>query len=290
MAKAPVVVTGTVALEKGAVLRYREAEVGKRRLRYALSNKESEKRIATLLTKEPTTITWMNSFTPDDVFFDVGGNVGMYTVYAAAIRGCKVYAFEPEALNYAELNKNIFLNGLYDRVRAFCCAVTDQPGLSTLYLSAFTPAFSHHDFRENAWRGNVTRIAKSAEDRPRQGCIGVVLDNLVAHCGLPCPNHVKVDVDGFESRVVEGMLGLLGRPELKSVQIETDFKLPESVALMTELPKLGWRWSIDQVRTTRLGVVAADEMRRRIAGRRGGANVLYYRDERYEKLFSLEGK
>jgi hypothetical protein len=41
-----------------------------------------------LLTKEPETIAWLDGLGPDDVLWDVGANVGMFSLYAAAARSC----------------------------------------------------------------------------------------------------------------------------------------------------------------------------------------------------------
>ena len=68
-------------------------------------------RARTLFTKEPETIAWLNSFAPNDVFWDIGANVGVYSLYAA-LKGNKVWAFEPAPGNYYILSRNIELNKL----------------------------------------------------------------------------------------------------------------------------------------------------------------------------------
>jgi precorrin-6B methylase 2 len=72
-------------------------------MRYALTGSSSTKRVQSLFTKEPITLAWIDSFKEGETLFDIGANLGMYTVYAAVMRNANVYAFEPEALNYAEL-------------------------------------------------------------------------------------------------------------------------------------------------------------------------------------------
>ncbi len=67
------------------------------------------------------------------------------------MRDSNVYAFEPEALNYAELNKNIFLNELHDRVLGYCVALSDVDKADRLLLSDFGLGISYHDFEENSW-------------------------------------------------------------------------------------------------------------------------------------------
>ena len=66
--------------------------------------------------------------------FDVGANVGMYSIWAAATKGINVIAIEPESQNYAVLNKNILLNNLKDKVTALCFAMSDEEKISELNL------------------------------------------------------------------------------------------------------------------------------------------------------------
>src|SRR5262245_45216455 len=75
-------------------------------------NQMTKWRVETIYTKEPCTLEWIETFSADDVLFDIGANVGMYSIWAAATRRCRVIAFEPEALNYALLNRNIEANKL----------------------------------------------------------------------------------------------------------------------------------------------------------------------------------
>ena len=91
-------------------------------------------RFNTLFTKEPETISWIGGFVPGKVLVDIGANVGMYTIWAAKHRQMDVFAFEPEAQNYAVLNRNIRLNSLDDQVLAFPAAISDKPGFSVLNL------------------------------------------------------------------------------------------------------------------------------------------------------------
>jgi hypothetical protein len=103
-------------------LDYSDVEVDGRRLRFATTGSSSRKRLRSLFSKEPITLAWIDTFAQGETLYDIGANVGMYTIYAAVVRKAAVYAFEPEALNYAELNKNIFLNDLHGRVLGYCAA------------------------------------------------------------------------------------------------------------------------------------------------------------------------
>ena len=66
-------------------------------------------RALTFYTEEPETIKWLDGMKKDDLFWDIGANVGLYSIYAAKSSGCRVLAVEPEAQNYALLLENILL-------------------------------------------------------------------------------------------------------------------------------------------------------------------------------------
>jgi FkbM family methyltransferase len=169
-------------------------------------------------SKEPDTLAWIDGFLkPHEVFYDVGANIGQYALYAAKrLKGdCRVLAFEPEALNYAKLNRNIVLNGLSETVDAYCLAVAGQTGFGRFYVRVFSPGAALHAFGEPIKQGDVP-----FEPRHRQGMLGVTLDDLVGQFGLPFPNHIKIDVDGIEDQIVYGAERVLDDPRLRTVLVE----------------------------------------------------------------------
>ena len=111
-----------------------------------------------------------------------------------------MYAFEPEAQNYAVLNRNIQLNDVASRVRAYCMGLSDATGLSVLNMADMRVGGSNHSVGE----------ALDFEHKPMQtnfvqGCYAAKLDELVAADAIPVPNHIKIDVDGFEPKVIAGV-------------------------------------------------------------------------------------
>lgn len=106
-----------------------------RRRRHLLHTTSPTKwRAHRIYVNEPNTLEWIANFSADDVLFDNGANVGTYSIWAAKTRGTRVYAFEPELQNYEILNKNILVNGLTDRVTAYCLAISNSPRFSELNL------------------------------------------------------------------------------------------------------------------------------------------------------------
>lgn len=266
---------------------YAEVAHGGKAMRFATTGSSSVKRVRSLFAKEPITLAWIDSFGEGEVLYDVGANLGMYTIYAAVMRQARVYAFEPEALNYAELNKNIFLNDLHGQVMAYCLALSDVDKLDKLLLSDFGLGISYHDFAENSWTGDkafapdwtVTR-----ENRKPQGCIGRRFDSLLAD-GLPVPDHIKIDVDGLEHRVFGGMSAVLARPELQSVLIEINFDNPKNLAVIDKMNALGWRFSWDQLRVNRKVKFTVDQILDYQRKGVGGLNYIFYRDGKYDRYF-----
>src|SRR5436309_16083122 len=89
-----------------------------------------------LLTKEPDTIRWIDGFPEQCVFWDVGANVGVFSLYAAARRGVSVLSFEPLAANFHVLSRNIQLNDFADRITAYCVAFCDATKLGVLNIAS----------------------------------------------------------------------------------------------------------------------------------------------------------
>lgn len=65
----------------------------------------------------------------NDILVDVGGNVGMFSIYAHMKFGCRIIAFEPIKINFENFNRNILLNRLNpDKFQVYNCAITDKEG------------------------------------------------------------------------------------------------------------------------------------------------------------------
>ena len=265
-----------------------EVAVDDRKIRYVAANRLAAKRVHSLFTKEPTTIPWLETFAADDVFFDIGANVGMYSVYACAMTGCKTYAFEPEARNNAELNKNAFINGLNARLKAYNIAISDEMRVGDLLLGAFGYSYSHHDFNESTWSEDhyFGDKATKKEERVHQGCVSLPVDALIAEHGLPQPHHIKIDVDGLEHRVFAGMRKTLGSPQLKTVLIEIDFQHANCAELVDEMSAMGWRHSMHQLRANRKKILDEADIERMRRHAKGGLNFIFFKDDFYEDLFA----
>jgi FkbM family methyltransferase len=166
-------------------------------------------------TKEPETIDWIDSFAEGDVLFDIGANVGVFSLYAALHRGCDVYAFEPEAKNYACLNRNVLLNALGRRVKALNVGLHDSTTIEFLQLHDVASGSALHALGEAIdWKGD------RFEAKFEQAVLAFTLDELVERFALPLPHHIKLDVDGNEDRIVRGGRRIFSSAHVKSVLVE----------------------------------------------------------------------
>lgn len=192
-------------------------------------------RAETLFTKEPETIAWIRSFGCNDVFYDIGANVGSYSIYAG--RRCRrVLAFEPEAQNFAVLNKNINLNNLQQVVTAFPFALSDENKLDTLRLNRLEAGAALHSFGTN-----IDFKGEHFESAFEQGSISLTLDELVFSYALEFPNFIKIDVDGLEGRIVNGGARVLADPRLKGLLLELNESSSDDMRVIALLENCGLR-------------------------------------------------
>ncbi len=216
-------------------------EHGGRRILFNTPNRQTAWRAETLFTKEPDTIAWIGDFAESEVLLDIGANVGMYSVFAAATRGVTVYAFEPESQNYSLLNRNIHDNGLADRVFAFCVALSDTTSFHRLYLSQFIPGGSCHNFGEPVdYRGQALKSPFV------QGAFSTTVDELIAQGAMPVPTHVKIDVDGIEPKVMAGAKATLRDKRVRSLLIEINTNLDSHWEIIDWMLESGFDYDLRQ--------------------------------------------
>ena len=93
---------------------YAQVQVRDQSIHISVDHLRTLRRAKTYSIKEPDTLDWLDSFDPDSCYFDLGANIGQYSLYPAKKYGdrIKVFAFEPQSNNYYALNKNIFFNNL----------------------------------------------------------------------------------------------------------------------------------------------------------------------------------
>jgi FkbM family methyltransferase len=138
----------------------------------------------------------------DDLFIDVGANVGSYTILACSAIGARGYAFEPVPATYKRLVENIHLNYLDKRVQCFNIGVGGKQG--------------RIDFTSNM---DTTNHAL-ASDEQNVNKISVEISTLDKILKDEWPAFIKIDVEGYETLVLEGASETLKKGTLHSVIME----------------------------------------------------------------------
>jgi FkbM family methyltransferase len=184
-------------------------------IRFATPSEACLMRAETLFTKEPDTIDWIDGFPQGFVLWDIGANVGIYSVYAGLTGRGRVFGFEPESANYWVFNRNISLNRLDHCCTAYNLPLSDRNGTDRLALHSTMIGDALH---------NISGSDGLVDMQPahHQGCLTITADSAIADFGIPQPTHLKIDVDGAEGMIVRGAEKMLADPALVSVLVELD--------------------------------------------------------------------
>lgn len=136
----------------------------------------------------------------EDLFYDIGSNVGVYTVLASAEIGCKSIAIEPVPSTYNKLCGNLSLNCIDSHVQALNIGIGSS--LSKLEFTSDQDSMNHVAF----------------DNDPNNIVVNVnTLDNIAYE---NTPNLIKIDVEGFESEVINGGNNTFSDKNLKAIIIE----------------------------------------------------------------------
>lgn len=185
--------------------------------------------------KEPETIRWLETeLQPGDCLYDIGANVGAYSLVAHAIGGgaVTVVAFEPAFATFAELCTNIRLNAAGHRIVPMPLGLGDDNAMVELEYSDVVAGAAQHHWRSRGSDDGTARTFSLQAPLVR-------LDDVVPLFGLPPPTLIKLDVDGLEVEVLRGGRGLLASPELRSCLVELDLASPSTVEAVALLEHAG---------------------------------------------------
>lgn len=172
-------------------------------------------------TKEPETIAWIDSFAPDSVFWDIGANIGVFSLYA--LHKCHaVHAFEPCIENFDRARLNFYVNAADLRgerslnVDLKRMAFGDTPGTAKFNLPVTGPGTSGGQVG-----ATVDEMGRKFTPIASYDVDVVTVDMVVKELGR-VPDHIKIDVDGHEEAIIRGAVNTLNDSNLKSVLVETN--------------------------------------------------------------------
>lgn len=144
----------------------------------------------------------LHATTSEDLFVDVGANVGTYTILACAVKGAGGVCVEPVPTTYGRLLENLRINNLSGRVEALNLGLADKAG-ELLFTS-----------------GENTMNHVAAAGEPTSETVSVRVSTLDEILKGRRPSVLKIDVEGFETAVLAGGEATLSHPSLHSVIME----------------------------------------------------------------------
>ncbi len=139
----------------------------------------------------------------EDLFVDIGANVGSYSILAATT-GADTLSFEPVRETFEALLDNVHLNRMQFKIDARCEAIGSTPG--TLRVTADGDTTNRALAPQEHYEGISSEVPQ------------VTLDQALMK--LRVPKLIKIDVEGYEARVLAGAENVLSDPALEAVILE----------------------------------------------------------------------
>ena len=181
-------------------------------------------------TKEPETLEWIENYGGAGAFFDVGANVGLYSLYYAKLFSDQVYSFEPSALNLGLLTKNISANRLQEQIVVVPTPLASKNEIALLHMSALEEGGANSTFGAVFGHDGRPLIEQMSYRIP-----GMTMDSLLSSGQIPeAPSLIKIDVDGIEHLILEGAHDVLRTPTLRSVLVEVNDQFRELASGVTQ--------------------------------------------------------
>jgi len=157
---------------------------------------------------------------PGWVVFDVGANAGIFTIQQA-LRGARVFAFEPNPECVRRLTKSIEVNGLKDSVRLLDVAVGAKPSMGSLKATSNATPTGFVSVVESLGEGDVAVKIVSIDE--------VALEFGVDHIDL-----LKIDAEGAEYDVLRGAEHTLALVQRVVLEYHSDDLLARVTALLSD--------------------------------------------------------
>lgn len=188
------------------------------KLSFCTPNALNRYRVNSFSTKEPETLGWIDNFNDNAILWDIGANVGLYSIYAAKAKNAQVFAFEPSVFNLELLAKNISINKLQENITIFPIALSSKMGVNL---------FNMHN---PVWGGALSTFGQDYDQNGDKmqtnfsyNIPGISGDEVVNTLNTPKPNHLKIDVDGIEHLILSGCENILKSINSVLIEINDDF-------------------------------------------------------------------
>ena len=189
---------------KDAMSSVAEISHGGNKFIFSTPNNLSRQRVLSFATKEPETLEWIDNIQQGSVLWDIGANIGLYSIYAARAKKSLVWSFEPSVFNLEMLSRNIYLNSLADRICIVPLPLSDKLGVGKMHLTSTEWGGALSTFEQDfGWDGNALPTVFE------YNTIGVSMEEAIRDLAIPKPDYIKLDVDGLEHFILRGGISVL---------------------------------------------------------------------------------
>lgn len=165
---------------------------------------------------ETENLDFIDLIEPGNCFYDLGACEGRFSIYAA-LKGLRVFSFEPENRNFKVLGENIEQNLLSTSITRFNLALgkTNDVGIMKIgqpWEGGHQKVVNHDNIRQDL---NFNFVEEQVVNI-------VSLDDHIREQNLPMPNYLKVDIDGSEVPFLNGSNATLQSVDLRGIIFELD--------------------------------------------------------------------
>lgn len=182
-------------------------------IKFLITNEITDYRAKSFAYKEPKTLKWINSFENNKCFWDIGSNVGVYSIYSKLINNSlNVISFEPSFKNLNILSENLKLNKISKEITVFSLPISNTQSINDFILgddvdgganSSLYPVNYNEKLYQNSYR-----------------TMSISIDTLITSFNLPRPYYIKIDVDGNEMNILKGINNYYN--DIKEILVEVD--------------------------------------------------------------------
>ena len=213
---------------------FKEVRVDGKKIFFYTPNNLIKWRVKTFFTKEPSTLNWIDSFKENEIFWDIGANIGIYSLYAAVKYDLNVVSFEPSTNNTRILSKNISKNNCHTKIRLFTLPLLDKVNsFLTMNESSKIEGSAHNSFGKSLNQKGLDFIPIN-----KYKIFGTTINYLLDQKILEVPNHIKIDVDGFEHLILRGADKYLTNSKIQSILVELNENYKEQFTEITHIMKI----------------------------------------------------
>ena len=204
--------------------KYCYKKINKKNIKFYIPTEIAHSRVQSILAKEPETIDWINNFKDNKIFWDIGANIGIYSIYTVSkFKNINVIAFEPSTSNTRTLSRNISINNFENKIKIFPIALCDKPNIFSKFSeNKFYEGWSGSTFDNNIDADGRKLLKKNIKNNYQ--ILGTTINELLSKKVLKIPNYIKIDVDGIEHLILKGAKNFLKNRRIKEILIEMNPK------------------------------------------------------------------